>query len=62
MSKVGYALALALLCYTPAVAQVGHDPARAPNDPPILDPLVNSESEWTSHPTLLIGLGYAFRF
>lgn len=34
----------------------------APTDPPILDPAVNSETEWTSHPTLMVGLGYAFRF
>lgn len=37
-------------------------PERAPNDPPVLSPVLNSDSEWTSHPTLLIGLGYAFRF
>jgi hypothetical protein len=37
-------------------------PERAPDDAPVLDPVVNSDSEWTSHPTLLIGLGYAFRF
>lgn len=29
---------------------------------PLLNPLVDSDSEWTTHPTLLIGLGYAFRF
>jgi hypothetical protein len=28
----------------------------------VLDPTVDSESEWTTHPTLLVGLGYAFRF
>lgn len=37
-------------------------PERAPADPPVLDPAVTSDSEWTSHPTLMIGLGYAFRF
>ncbi|HEX9631806.1 MAG TPA: hypothetical protein VGA02_05010 [Gemmatimonadales bacterium] len=37
-------------------------PERAPDDPPVLDPVVMSDSEWTSHPTLVIGLGYAFRF
>jgi len=37
-------------------------PDRAPTDPAVLDPAVNSDSEWTSHPTLRIGLGYAFRF
>ena len=31
-------------------------------DSPILDPAVNSDTEWTSHPSLLVGLGYAFRF
>lgn len=29
---------------------------------PLLNPLVDSESEWTTHPALLIGLGYTFRF
>jgi hypothetical protein len=29
---------------------------------PLLNPLVDSDTEWTTHPTLLIGLGYAFRF
>jgi hypothetical protein len=38
------------------------EPERAPDDPPVLDPTVTSDTEWTSHPTLLIGLGYAFRF
>lgn len=38
------------------------EPARAPDDPPVLDPTVTSDTEWTSHPTLLIGFGYAFRF
>jgi hypothetical protein len=37
-------------------------PERAPDDPPVLDPATNSDSEWTSHPTLMVGLGYAFRF
>ena len=37
-------------------------PERAPDDSPVLDPVVISDSEWTSHPTLMIGLGYAFRF
>lgn len=31
-------------------------------DEPLLNPVVNSDSEWTTHPTLMIGLGYAFRF
>jgi hypothetical protein len=29
---------------------------------PVLNPLEDSDSEWTTHPTLLVGLGYAFRF
>lgn len=28
---------------------------------PLLNPALNSDSEWTTHPTLLVGLGYAFR-
>lgn len=28
---------------------------------PLLEPALNSDSEWTTHPTLLVGLGYAFR-
>jgi hypothetical protein len=37
-------------------------PLSAPDHPPILDPTVTGTSEWTSHPTLLVGLGYSFRF
>lgn len=37
-------------------------PSRAPDDPPLLNATLNSDTEWTTHPTLLIGLGYAFRF
>lgn len=37
-------------------------PPDYPNEPPLLNPVLNSDSEWTTHPTLLIGLGYAFRF
>ena len=37
-------------------------PSRAPQDPPVLNPVIDPESEWTTHPTLMIGLGYAFRF
>ena len=37
-------------------------PPDYPDDPSILDPLLNSDSEWTSHPTLMVGLGYSFRF
>jgi hypothetical protein len=29
---------------------------------PLLNPLLNSESEWTTHPTLMVGVGYSFRF
>jgi len=29
---------------------------------PLLNPVLNSTSEWTTHPTLVVGLGYAFRF
>jgi len=47
------------LSYPPSFFQA---PANAPDDPPILSPVLNSDSEWTTHPTLLIGLGYAFRF
>jgi len=36
-------------------------PERAPNDPPLLNPVTNSNTEWTSHPSLVVGLGYAFR-
>ena len=37
-------------------------PPDYPDDPPILNPALNSDSEWTSHPSLMIGLGYSFRF
>lgn len=37
-------------------------PADYPDDPPLLNPVLNSDSEWTTHPTLVVGLGYAFRF
>jgi hypothetical protein len=36
-------------------------PVRAPTDPPLLDPLVESDTEWTAHPVVMIGLGWAFR-
>jgi len=29
---------------------------------PLLSPILNSESEWTTHPTLIVGVGYSFRF
>jgi len=37
------------------------NPARAPTDPPLLNPDVESDTDWTAHPTVLIGLGWAFR-
>lgn len=37
------------------------EPFRAPDDPPVLDPMRDPDSEWTAHPTLLIAVGYAFR-
>lgn len=36
-------------------------PPDYPNEPPLLNPVLNSDSEWTTHPTLLLGLGYSFR-
>ncbi len=36
-------------------------PARAPDDPPLLDLASDPDSEWTSHPMLLFAVGYAFR-
>jgi hypothetical protein len=36
-------------------------PTRAPADPPLLNPNTQADTEWTAHPTLLIGLGWAFR-
>ncbi len=35
-------------------------PIGAPNIPPIINPLTESASEWTHHPTLLVSLGYTF--
>ena len=32
-------------------------PADYPDDPPLLNPVLNSDAEWTTHPTLLVGLG-----
>jgi len=37
-------------------------PPSAPNVPPILNSGTTSDTEWTAHPTLLVGLGYSFRF
>jgi len=37
-------------------------PPDHPEDPPILSPVLNSDSEWVTLPTLMVGLGYAFRF
>lgn len=36
-------------------------PTRAPDDPSLLDPNVDSDSDWTAHPTVLVGLGLSFR-
>lgn len=36
-------------------------PARAPNQPPVLDATVDPSSEWVQHPTLVLSLGFAFR-
>jgi hypothetical protein len=36
-------------------------PTGVPDATPLLDPAVNSTSEWTAHPSLQIGLGFAFR-
>jgi hypothetical protein len=32
-----------------------------PTNPPVLDPLVNGETEWTHNPQLWVSLGYAIR-
>lgn len=37
------------------------DPGRAPGDPPVLNQATDPDSEWTSHPTLTIAVGYALR-
>ncbi len=37
------------------------DPVRAPSDPPLLSQDTDPDSDWTSHPVLVIGLGYAIR-
>lgn len=36
-------------------------PSRAPTDPSLLDPNVDSDSDWTAHPTVVVGLGWSFR-
>jgi hypothetical protein len=36
-------------------------PVGAPGDPPLLNPAVQSDTEWTAHPTVIIALGWAFR-
>jgi hypothetical protein len=38
-----------------------NNPARAPTDPPLLDPNQVPDTDWTAHPTVLFGLGWAFR-
>jgi hypothetical protein len=37
------------------------NPARRPTDPPMLDPNVEPDTDWTAHPIVLVGLGWAFR-
>lgn len=37
------------------------NPVRAPDDPPLLNQETDPDSEWTSHPVLVIALGYAIR-
>jgi hypothetical protein len=37
------------------------NPARAPTDPPLLDPNTIPDTDWTAHPVALIGLGWSFR-
>jgi hypothetical protein len=37
-------------------------PPTAPDVAPILNSATTGTSEWTAHPTLLVGLGYSFRF
>ncbi len=37
------------------------DPLRAPGDSPVLNLATDPDSEWTSHPTLTIAVGYALR-
>jgi len=37
-------------------------PPTASNVEPFLNSATTSTSEWTAHPTLLVGLGYSFRF
>jgi hypothetical protein len=36
-------------------------PARAPDDPSLLDPNQESDTDWTAHPMILLGLGWSFR-
>jgi hypothetical protein len=37
-------------------------PPSAPDVAPLLNSGATGDTEWTSHPTLLVGLGYSFRF
>ena len=37
------------------------DPANAPGTDPLLNPLLETDSDWTIHPTLLFGIGYTLR-
>ena len=37
------------------------DPANAPGTDPLLNELLETDSDWTFHPTLLFGIGYTLR-
>ncbi len=36
-------------------------PANAPDTDPLLNPVLETDSDWTIHPTLLFGIGYTLR-
>jgi hypothetical protein len=38
-----------------------NDPTNAPGTDPLLDPILETDSDWTIHPTLLFGIGYTLR-
>ncbi len=37
------------------------DPVNAPGTDPLLNELLETDSDWTFHPTLLFGIGYTLR-
>ena len=39
-----------------------NDPEFAPGQPPVLDPNVDSDTQWVHHPTFSISIGYAWGF